>query len=281
MNNNNIIPSVIYNNMYLYKSSIISDNINKCGTYRITNLTSSKLYIRSSNNLGSRFRAYFNPNQLKRANMYIYNAMLKHGYSNFSLDILEYCEPNALIKREQYYIDTLEPEYNILKIAGSTLGRVHSISTRKKISNSIKGINHPNYGKHHSYETRKALSAKFLNRVHIMPKMKLETKLKLSLVTIGVNVKIFDLQDKLIKEFSSINSAAKYYGVASSTINKAIKKSKPYNNLIFKSEIKDNRVWVYDLDHKFIKALDNMSKTSKEFNIPSTTLSRYINSEKL
>lgn len=184
-------------------------------------------------------------NRLKRGSSPIYSALLKYGYGSFKLEILEYCEIDVLIEREQYYIDLLKPEYNICRIAGSTLGRVHSISTRKKISNSIKGINHPNYGKHHSYETRKALSAKFLNRVHIMPKMKLETKLKLSLVTIGVNVKVFDLQDK------------------------------------FKSEIKDNRVWVYDLDHKFIKALDNMSKTSKEFNIPSTTLSRYINSEKL
>ena len=43
----------------------------------------------------------------------------------------------------------------------------------KKISNSIKGINHPNYGKHISYETRKVLSAKFLNRVHIVPQIKL------------------------------------------------------------------------------------------------------------
>lgn len=55
-------------------------------------------------------------------------------------------------------------------------------------------------------------------------------------MSIGVNVKVFKLQENLIKEFSSINSAAKYYGAASSTINKAIKKkNKPYNNLIFKS----------------------------------------------
>jgi len=34
----------------------------------------------------------------------IYSALLKYGYSNFSLDILEYCEIDALIEREQYYI---------------------------------------------------------------------------------------------------------------------------------------------------------------------------------
>lgn len=146
--------------------------------------------------------------------------------------------------------------------------------TREKIANNVKGKTHPLYDKHHTFETRKALSAKFLNRVHIMPKMRLETKLKLSLVTLGVNVKVFYLQDNLIKEFSSIKNAAKYYDVASSTINTAIKKGRPYHNLIFKSEVKDNRVWVYDLNHILIKISDdNMSKTSKDFNIPSTTLS--------
>lgn len=43
----------------------------------------------------------------------------KHGYSNFSLEILEYCNPSECIKKEQYYIDLLSPEYNLLKQAGS------------------------------------------------------------------------------------------------------------------------------------------------------------------
>jgi group I intron endonuclease len=52
----------------------------------------------------------------------IYSALLKHGYSNFGVDILEYCEPNKLITREQHYIDLLKPKYNICKTAGSRLG---------------------------------------------------------------------------------------------------------------------------------------------------------------
>jgi group I intron endonuclease len=43
---------------------------------------------------------------------------LKRGYDNFTLDILDYCEIDVLTNREQYYLDTLNPEYNILKIAG-------------------------------------------------------------------------------------------------------------------------------------------------------------------
>jgi len=56
----------------------------------------------------------------------IYSAILKYGYSNFSLKILEYCVPEDCIGREQYYMDLLKPTYNILPRAGSSLGRRHS-----------------------------------------------------------------------------------------------------------------------------------------------------------
>jgi len=55
----------------------------------------------------------------------IYSALLKHGYDNFSLDILEYCEVDILIEREQYYIDILYPKYNILKVASRIGSKIH------------------------------------------------------------------------------------------------------------------------------------------------------------
>jgi len=66
----------------------------------------------------------------------ISNSLLKYDYFKFSLDILEYCDSNILIKREQYYIDILYPEYNILKIAGSRLGSKHSVDTLLKLKKS-------------------------------------------------------------------------------------------------------------------------------------------------
>jgi group I intron endonuclease len=82
--------------------------------------------------------------------MYIYRALLHHGYSKFSLSILEYIDISGLSKsearklileREQFYIDNLSPEYNINPKAGSRLGSTHSAVTKKKdatiqISNS-------------------------------------------------------------------------------------------------------------------------------------------------
>ena len=43
----------------------------------------------------------------------IYKALLKYGYANFKVKILEYCDRSDLICREEYFIDKLKPEYNI------------------------------------------------------------------------------------------------------------------------------------------------------------------------
>jgi len=56
------------------------------------NLNNGKQYIGSSQNLRARFLNYFNINHLLRSkSMAICCALLKHGYSNFSLTIIEYC----------------------------------------------------------------------------------------------------------------------------------------------------------------------------------------------
>lgn len=74
--------------------------------------------------------------------MYIYKAILKHGHSNFSLEILEYCKPSEILEREQYYIDLLKPEYNLLKTAGSRLGYTNltesNLKNRLSQSNRIR-----------------------------------------------------------------------------------------------------------------------------------------------
>jgi group I intron endonuclease len=81
--------------------------------------------VGSSINLGHRFSQYYSIIHLKKKqSSIIYKSILKYGHSKFSLDILEYCESSLCIAREQYYLDLLKPEYNILKIAGSRLGSI-------------------------------------------------------------------------------------------------------------------------------------------------------------
>ena len=63
-------------------------------------------------------------------------ALLKYGYSNFSLTILEFCDVGSLLTREKYYFDKFSPEYNILKTPGSPSqgsGRIFSESHKENI----------------------------------------------------------------------------------------------------------------------------------------------------
>lgn len=129
-NNVNIIPVVSYSNAYKDKSIIYEENRNKSGIYRWNNLITGDSYVGSAVNLTNRLSNYFSLIFLKRtilkSRSIINNSLLKYGYNNFSLDIMEYCESSVLINREQYYLDRLKPEYNILKIAGSSFGYKHS-----------------------------------------------------------------------------------------------------------------------------------------------------------
>lgn len=79
-------------------------------------MINGKRYIGSSKYLYKRFREYYNINYLLRnTKMSICRALLKYGYQNFSLTIIEFCEPEKCLKRESYYIKLLKVEYNISK----------------------------------------------------------------------------------------------------------------------------------------------------------------------
>jgi len=52
-----------------------------------------------------------------------------------------------ILEREQDYLDSLEPEYNTLKIAGSSLGQKRSEETKAILSEVNKGENNPMYGR--------------------------------------------------------------------------------------------------------------------------------------
>jgi group I intron endonuclease len=90
-------------------------------------------------NLTRRLRDYFSIKFLKKEILknksLIYRALLKYGYSNFKLEILEYCDKTSTISREQYFIDSLKPDYNLCLKAGSSLGRITKEDTRLKLRN--------------------------------------------------------------------------------------------------------------------------------------------------
>lgn len=116
-NNIGIIPLIRYTNANIDKSIIYEENIGKCGVYRWLNNLNGKSYVGSSISLSYKLNLYYSLYSLRKVkgSIIIQRALLKYGYSNFTLDILEYCELDVLIAREEYYINLLEPEYNIKK----------------------------------------------------------------------------------------------------------------------------------------------------------------------
>lgn len=141
--------------MFEDESKLKKENRGKAGVYCIINSVNNKRYVGSSIDLQRRFREYFNFSRLitVEKNRVIVRALLKHGYANFRLEILEYCNKEECLSREQYYLDLLKPEYNTLLIAGSPQGVKQSYEHVLKNS----GKNHYNFGKNQSEEFKEGI----------------------------------------------------------------------------------------------------------------------------
>lgn len=80
------------------------------------------------------YKANFLEKELRYCNSVICSSLIKYGYSEFTLEILEYCDPIDIITREQDYLYKLKPEYNILTFARSSKGFKHSQKTKRLLS---------------------------------------------------------------------------------------------------------------------------------------------------
>lgn len=226
----NYKPEKIYPNSDLAKIQILSDNKNKSGVYLWRNLLNGKEYIGSSSDLRIRLRNYFKISHLERQySMLINRALLKYGYSNFSLEILEYCEPSVVVEREQYYMDLFQPEYNLLPKAGSRLGHKHSEETIEKLRNHWKG-------REHSKETLEKLSALQTGRVlSEETRAKMSASAKLNVSTGGVRgthpksqkVEVLDLESNCKTTYISARKAAKALSCSPNTISVHLKSISP------------------------------------------------------
>jgi len=245
------VPALIYNNPDKNKGLIIKENMNKTGVYSWIHIETGKRYVGSSVNLGKRLSLYYNYNHLSSKNMVICKALLKHGYSGFILEILEFCSIEEILDKEQYYIDKYEPEFNILKTAGSSLGFKHSEATKELMSQLAKGrhisektlikmrdrtvteevkekISATLQGRKFTSETLQRMSDAALGR-----KVSEETKLKLRLNNNKRQiVKLTNAETGESKEFLFIREAAEYLGTSHTQIRNYYNKNKPYKGYV-------------------------------------------------
>lgn len=116
---------------------VISKDLCYSGIYCIINVKNNKRYVGSSINIRRRLwchRACLRHNN--HENPYLQNAWNKYKEEGFDFYIIEACDSDKLLEREQYYINTLKPEYNINLVAAkppmSKESREKQSKTRKE-----------------------------------------------------------------------------------------------------------------------------------------------------
>jgi len=91
------------------------------GIYQIANVLTGKCYIGRSLRIVSRWSGHLT--QLRRgdhSNPHLQALYNKYGPEVFVFSILEEVAGERLIEREQHYLDTLKPEYNVARTVGSS-----------------------------------------------------------------------------------------------------------------------------------------------------------------
>jgi group I intron endonuclease len=150
----------------------IDEDNHRSGIYAIFNDINGKLYIGSAVDLRVRMRRHIW--QLKNGshhNYHLQKAVTKYGINSFIFCVIEYCEPEKLIERENYWFtqfDFKSQLYNSCPTAGSALGIKRSEETCRKLSKA-------NKGRTFSEEFRKQNSER--NKGKIIPE---ETRRKIS-----------------------------------------------------------------------------------------------------
>lgn len=96
----------------------------KSGIYQIVNRVTGRCYIGSTVDFDGRWKSHCKDlDRGKHVNPKLQAAWNKYGEEAFRFRIVEFVpDLGNLHTREQHYLDTRKPEYNICKIAGSVRG---------------------------------------------------------------------------------------------------------------------------------------------------------------
>jgi group I intron endonuclease len=104
----------------------------KSGIYKISFCCNKYFYIGSSANLKKRSQEHISDlNRNAHCNKKMQHIFNKH--KDFNFETIELVAIEKLAEREQFYIDTLSPNVNILKIAYSSFGFKHYPKTIEKL----------------------------------------------------------------------------------------------------------------------------------------------------
>jgi len=234
----------------------------KTGIYKITCISNNKFYIGSASSikgstskLGFYRRLNLHINDLtknKHKNKILQNAWNKYGEKNFKFEILEYCNPENCKKREQYYLDNLNPfdenGFNICR---------NSLSNKKIV---VKSTNTNNRDLEN-----------------------LNNHLKITILQ-------YDLNNNFIKEWIGISKTAKELNICRTNIYKCCRgKEKSAGGFIWRyktnnfstiPQLKFN-IKVTDIENNNILIFNTLKEVCNKFNYCQSTIRNYCNSNLL
>ena len=200
------------------------------GIYKIINIINNKIYIGSSVNLFKRKNSHFGKlNKGNHPNIHLQNSFNKYTKNNFVFEIVEELNNvEDLLKREQYYIDLLKPEYNKRLIVNSNLGIKFSEEAKRNMSIAMTGNKNNFYGRNHSEESKN--------------KMKLDKLGKKSRKTIfpGKSISKYTLEGDFIENYKTLKEAAYNNNFNYKWFIEVIKKNNNYKGFLWIIENKQN-----------------------------------------
>ncbi len=156
--------------------------------YKITNKINGKIYIgQTVQPLTSRWSGHCNKSISK--NGYLYNAIVKYGKENFTIEKIRDCEN---IDEMNFWEEELIKSENTRRSNGYNIkagGNNHlwDDQSKMRMSETRSGENHPLWGKHHSEESRQknSDSQKGNKSAWFGKKHSVETKNRMSQASVG------------------------------------------------------------------------------------------------
>jgi len=230
---NKLKPIYIYENLHQEdtKKTIRKETSNLSGVYLIFNKITGDYYVGSASS--NRFYARFSNHLLYfRGSKTVKLAVKKYKIKNFIFLILELFpeivnkENNKkLLDLEDFYLKSLLPNYNILTEAGSSFGYKHTELSRIKMKNSFNS---------ERFTTSLSKNKKFSPETTEKIRKKVITRKKINYYSEGLfNMKknskpiiLYNLNNTVFGEYSSIIEAAKDVNCDPRTINRALKTEK-------------------------------------------------------